>query len=185
MTNAELAVLSLIIEKPRHGYEIEKVIEERGMRDWTEVSFSSIYYLLRKLAKEGMIAARQEPSEGGGPGRKVYHATQAGHRQWHDAMLGVLSTPQKRILPLQIGLAGLLNIPSEKALEALQMYHQTLSEQREYVKSRWNIQRGRLQFNVHAMFELSISLIDTEIEFLKQLINDLKSYERNNNDEKS
>ena len=35
MTNAELAVLSLVAEKPRHGYEIEQVIEERGMRDWT------------------------------------------------------------------------------------------------------------------------------------------------------
>ena len=45
MTNAELVVLSLIAEKPRHGYEIEVVIEARGMREWTEVGFSSIYYI--------------------------------------------------------------------------------------------------------------------------------------------
>ena len=32
MTNAELAILSLVVETPRHGYEIEQVIEERGMR---------------------------------------------------------------------------------------------------------------------------------------------------------
>jgi len=31
MTNAELAVLSLIAEQPRHGYEIEQVIEERAL----------------------------------------------------------------------------------------------------------------------------------------------------------
>ena len=49
MTNAELAILSLIGEKPRHGYDIEQVIEVRGMRDWTEIGFSSIYYILRKL----------------------------------------------------------------------------------------------------------------------------------------
>jgi DNA-binding PadR family transcriptional regulator len=48
MTNAELAILSLVVEKPRHGYQIEQVIEERGMREWTEVGFSSIYYLLKK-----------------------------------------------------------------------------------------------------------------------------------------
>ena len=30
MTNAELAILGLVGETPRHGYEIEQVIEERG-----------------------------------------------------------------------------------------------------------------------------------------------------------
>ena len=49
MTNPELAILSLIAEKPRHGYDIEQVIEARGMREWTEIGFSSIYYLLNKL----------------------------------------------------------------------------------------------------------------------------------------
>jgi DNA-binding PadR family transcriptional regulator len=43
MTNAELAILSLVAEQPRHGYEIEQVIEEREMREWTEIGFSSIY----------------------------------------------------------------------------------------------------------------------------------------------
>ncbi|MFL7891509.1 MAG: PadR family transcriptional regulator, partial [Anaerolineales bacterium] len=48
MTNAELAILSLIAEQPRHGYDIEQAIVARGMRDWTEIGFSSIYYLLNK-----------------------------------------------------------------------------------------------------------------------------------------
>ena len=54
MTNAELAILSLVAEEPRHGYDIEQVIEARGMRDWTEIGFSSIYYLLKKLEKSGL-----------------------------------------------------------------------------------------------------------------------------------
>ncbi|MGD8625667.1 MAG: helix-turn-helix transcriptional regulator, partial [Anaerolineae bacterium] len=48
MTNAELAILTLVAEAPHHGYEIEQIIQERGMREWTEVGFSSIYYLLKK-----------------------------------------------------------------------------------------------------------------------------------------
>jgi DNA-binding PadR family transcriptional regulator len=47
--------LTLVAERPRHGYEIERVIEERGMREWTEIGFSSIYYLLKKLEREGLI----------------------------------------------------------------------------------------------------------------------------------
>ncbi|HUV26505.1 MAG TPA: PadR family transcriptional regulator, partial [Anaerolineales bacterium] len=62
MTNAELAILSLIAEQPRHGYDIEQVIEARGMREWTEIGFSSIYYLLNKLEKDGMIESHlQQP----------------------------------------------------------------------------------------------------------------------------
>ena len=57
LTNAELAILSLVAETPRHGYEIEQVIERRGMREWTEVGFSSIYYLLKKLETDGLSAA--------------------------------------------------------------------------------------------------------------------------------
>ena len=39
MKNAELAILSLIAEQPRHGYDIERVIEAWGMREWTEIGF--------------------------------------------------------------------------------------------------------------------------------------------------
>ncbi|MBN1315338.1 MAG: helix-turn-helix transcriptional regulator, partial [Anaerolineales bacterium] len=71
MTNAELAILSLIAEQPLHGYEIEQIIKKRGMRNWTEIGFSSIYYLLRKLEREGLISSRLE-NVGRGPARKVF-----------------------------------------------------------------------------------------------------------------
>ena len=58
MTNAELVILSLIAERPRHGYQIEQVIEEREMREWTELGFSSIYYILNKLEGQGHIDSK-------------------------------------------------------------------------------------------------------------------------------
>ena len=70
MTNAELAILSLIAERPRHGYDIEQVIEARGMREWTEIGFSSIYYLLKKLEKEGMITSQLKQPGGKGPAER-------------------------------------------------------------------------------------------------------------------
>ncbi|MCY7144283.1 PadR family transcriptional regulator, partial [Streptococcus gordonii] len=41
----EELILGLLAEQPRHGYQIEKLIEDREMRRWTEVGFSSIYYV--------------------------------------------------------------------------------------------------------------------------------------------
>ena len=42
LTPAELTILGLLEEQPRHGYELEQVIEERGIRQWTALGFSSI-----------------------------------------------------------------------------------------------------------------------------------------------
>ncbi len=57
LTPAELTVLGLIVEQPRHGYDLEQVIEERGIRQWTDIAFSSIYYVLAKLEKRGRVGA--------------------------------------------------------------------------------------------------------------------------------
>ena len=128
MTNAELAILSLVAERPRHGYEIENVIEERGMRDWTEIGFSSIYYLLKKLEKEGLVAGQLEEAARG-PARKVYSATQVGHQALRAGLLDALSVPRPRRSPLQLGLANLPGIPPAQVTLALEQYHDALDRQ--------------------------------------------------------
>lgn len=42
LTDGELTVLGLLAEAPRHGYELDRVIEQRGIREWTTLGFSSI-----------------------------------------------------------------------------------------------------------------------------------------------
>ena len=61
LTASELTVLGLLVEHPRHGYDLERVIEQRGIRQWTDIGFSSIYYVLSKLEKRGLV----EVGEGG------------------------------------------------------------------------------------------------------------------------
>ena len=43
MTDAELTILSLVAEGPRYGYEIQQLIDQRGLREWLTIGFSSIY----------------------------------------------------------------------------------------------------------------------------------------------
>lgn len=56
----EELILGLLAEQPRHGYQIEKLIEDREMRRWTEVGFSSIYYVLDKLEKKSLLKVHQQ-----------------------------------------------------------------------------------------------------------------------------
>ncbi|MGW7532320.1 GyrI-like domain-containing protein [Amycolatopsis sp. NPDC054798] len=90
LTDAELTVLGLLVEQPRHGYDLERVIEERGIRAWTALGFSSIYYVLDKLAKRGLIEATGAPRSG--KSRATFQATPSGVELCADATREALTT---------------------------------------------------------------------------------------------
>lgn len=179
MTNAELAILSLITEKPRHGYEIESVIEARGMREWTEIGFSSIYYLLKKLEKEGLLEGSMEAT-GRGPARKVYRPTPAGRKALHEGVIEALSVPQPCYSPLQLGLANLPGVTYAEALTSLRKYQQGLAARLEQVQERWESQRP-LPYFVEAMFELSVTLIEAEKQWIEKFIQQVEMHTNDQN----
>ncbi len=175
MTDAELAVLSLVGEQARHGYEIEQVIEARGMRDWTEVGFSSIYYLLKKLEREGLIDSRLEETERG-PARKVYHITPAGREARHTALIQALAEPIPQRSRLMLGVSNLPAIPTEEATAALGQYHDTLVARLQDVQTTRESQRP-LPYFVDAMFDYSVTMIQAECAWIQRLIAQVRSEE--------
>jgi DNA-binding PadR family transcriptional regulator len=172
MTNAELAILGLVAERPRHGYEIDRVIQVRGMRDWTEVGFSSIYYLLKKLERNGKIEGRLEEAERG-PARRVYHITPGGQKAFYTAVLDVLSVPRRYRSPLQLGLANLPSIPHGDAMTALGQYHDALVARLADVQEKQRRQQP-LPFYVDAMFEHSLAMIKAELGWLERFMEEVE-----------
>ena len=173
-TNAELAILSMLAERPRHGYDIEKIIEQRGMRNWTEIGFSSIYYLLNKLEQAGTIQGRLEPSSGKGPYRKVYELTESGRENWQNAVLAALSHPEPCYLPIQIGLSNLPLLPKARVQTALTAYLNSLWETQAELIGRQTNQGTPLPYQVNAMFELSLAMIAAEIRWLQSFVQELR-----------
>ena len=166
MTNAELAILGLIAEESRHGYDIEQIIEQRGMRDWTEIGFSSIYYLLNKLEKDGMVNSQLQQPGGKGPARKVYSITADGKNALAAGALAALSTPRNVSTPFLLGLSNLPEIPPENLLPALKTYAARLDERLKHLEERAEQQRPLEPF-VEAMFDYSRVLIEAELSWLR------------------
>ena len=172
MTNAELAILTLIAEQPRHGYEIEQVIQERGMREWTEVGFSSIYYLLKKLERDGLIASRLEEAQQG-PARRVYRLTPAGGEALQRGILEALSVPQRGYPSILLGVASLPAVPVPQALDALQKYRNALIEQQTQLQKKWHGQQP-LPYFVDATFTYGLALLEAEIKWVDNVITRLE-----------
>ena len=68
------AVLALLAERPMHGYQIIREIEERSGGSW-KPSAGSVYPTLQLLADEGTIRAEESN------GRKIYSLTEAGREE--------------------------------------------------------------------------------------------------------
>ena len=80
-SDADIVLLSLLAEQPRHGYDLDRVIEQRGYRQWTSLAFSSVYYLLKRLSERGLL----EPDQGSQGRRTVFQVTEAGRRELRQA----------------------------------------------------------------------------------------------------
>ena len=58
LTTPDLVILSLLAERPMHGYEVNVELERRQARDWVAISRPQIYYSLAKLAREDLPLVR-------------------------------------------------------------------------------------------------------------------------------
>lgn len=75
----EFAILGLLAESPRSGYDIKKEVEGRLSHFWAE-SYGQIYPMLRRLHTRGLVD-KEVREQIGRPDRHVYQITEAGRRQ--------------------------------------------------------------------------------------------------------
>lgn len=76
LTTADVVVLSLLQERPMHGYDLLAEYERQEVVDWASVSKAQVYYALSKLEKKRLISGHTE--EGISRERVVYAPTKNG-----------------------------------------------------------------------------------------------------------
>src|SRR6185437_6723565 len=82
----ELFLLGKLIERPWHGYEFHQVLNS-VVGPARQVSWGTIYPLLQRLEKAGLIQRLSEPSDKeDGRGRQRYSITQKGKQRFLQLM---------------------------------------------------------------------------------------------------
>jgi DNA-binding PadR family transcriptional regulator len=177
ISNLEASVLGLVCEGFRYGYEIEKIIEERNMRHWTDIAFSSIYYVLKKLEIAGLITS--ESQSAGGRSRKVYDVTEEGRREMREKVKHLLSTHGGFKSPFDLGIGFMNRLEKGEALEALKAYLRSLKEKRAYYKGRLEvIEKSDWPFQIRALCSRPLALLDLEEEWVEGFIGELDKHHR-------
>jgi len=167
--SAQLAILGLLVEQPLHGYGVERIIEQRGMRKWTPIGFSSIYHLLDQLVTDGLAEVRIEPAPGRGKERRVHTATPGGCRLWETETLRMLADVEASPGEFLLALSGFPLLDSAAALDALAQRRADLT--RRITDLDHDAASARpMPPHAEAMFDFIRSRLATEVDWLARFV---------------
>jgi len=108
--SVRFAILGLLMQKPRHGYELRAAFEAvvGGDANW-EVKPAQIYTTLERLEEAGLVRRSSDLGEGDEPSRRIYALTADG-RQALDGWFTSGVTPEHQrdefFVKLMVGLAS-------------------------------------------------------------------------------
>ena len=162
---AEVLVLGMLYPKPIHGYELNKLIEERGIRQWANIGFSSIYYLLEKLESRGLVKSNGEKSKA----RKTYAITAAGKKACAARTKELVENRVPNKNPFMTGLANSFVLTDTAFTELLESRMEYLNVQLADLK-RTAKDQGPLPKQAEYLFSFTTSNINSEIKWIKKVL---------------
>ena len=172
LTPADLVILSVIAEQPRHGYDLKAELERREVKDWVSVSRPQVYYSLRKLADRGLIAPGEASDDSGGPERQVYAIAPEGLRELTLALGRDEWATSRPIQPFLIWLAMSAHADRETCARVLEsratFIEDTITRERQTLKD-FRKHEGPMVAQGLLMVELTIAQLEAEREWLKRV----------------
>lgn len=166
LTDSELMLLGLIAEMPRHAYELEQVIEQRAMREWSNIGFSSIYFILGKLEKMKLVSARKPKTS---KAKKTYKLTKTGHKILAAQTIEFLKTYRPTYSSLLLGMLHWPVLERGDALNALEARNQAITAE---LARLTNIQFDQqpLPDFVESAFDFTHGQLKAEAEWIEKTL---------------
>jgi DNA-binding PadR family transcriptional regulator len=170
-----LALLSVLVQRPMHPYEMASVLRERGKDQDMKVKWGSLYTVVANLEKHDLIEATESVRQGGRPERTVYRITDDGLAELADWVRELIATPEREQHRFEAGLSVLAILRPEEATELLRrrldLLTAQIDTQRESL-ARSGVEVPRL-FLIESEYDLAIRT--AEATWLRSLLDELTS----------
>lgn len=177
-------ILGLISEKMHeggcHAYDINKRIEDRGMRNWTNIglnfSFSTIYRTLDRLEKDELVESFEEEIDN--RTRKTYKITNLGYDILKKKVYNVLNNYIGRNdedFYVAFSMFPILNLEEQtgaivNSIERIKKHKKELKVMLEESL----VEFPKMPINVTGLFIHPIKILQVDIEFLELVLEEIK-----------
>jgi DNA-binding PadR family transcriptional regulator len=184
LTTPDLVLLSLLAERPMHGYQANAELERRCVRDWAAISRPQVYYSLEKLARERMVRGAESGEPAAGPERQVYETTAAGRAALAQALEAEGWTIQRERPAFLTWMALSWQAKPDAVRKQLERRRKFLEEQIAREKETLESVLEEVGHENHEavwMITLMIGQFETELQWLEKIVQELPARRRARN----
>jgi DNA-binding PadR family transcriptional regulator len=168
-----LTILALLAEKPRHPYEIQRLIQERR-KDFAHSTQRTLYHAIDRLVKARLILPLETSREGNRPERTVYQLTDDGHASFVGWLGELLAQPLPEYPLFTVAISFLAYLPAETTSRALQARVIELEGELAGIESRLLGLGQRLHRVLLLELEYVRALRQGELTWVRTLIQDMR-----------
>ena len=177
ISNLEASILGLVCEGFRYGYELEKIIEERNMRHWTEIGFSSIYYVLKRLEKNGLISSSSDLVNG--RSRKVYDVTSTGEVEMKEKVTDLVSSYNPVADPFDLGVGNLQRLSHDEIITGLRSYRVSLDAREQFFRDRLAVMlESEWPLHIRGLVTRPLAKLEAEKKWVESYIEELEAHHK-------
>ena len=176
LNHRAFVLLELVAETPSHAYNIDQRIKERGMRNWTNIGTSSIYNIINNLEKDGLVESYTEEVDN--RVRKIYTITNLGMEILRNKTYNVLSDfIGKKDEDFYVAFSIFHILSYEQQLEA---FTNSMNIIKTHINELKNMlaENSQMPLNVRGLFVHPIKILETDVEFLEWVLEEIKKGER-------
>lgn len=175
-SSTQLAILGLLNEGEKHGYQIYREIEQR-MSDYTNVKLGSVYHALGKFNDKGLVEVSSIEKKPGNPERQVYKITNSGQEHFQKLLRKELGQYGQYSNPIGVVLNFLYCFSVDELVPLLQKRLDRYKKcEKELMAERVAyLSRPELPRFIDLAFDNGTKHLRTEIQWLEESIFRLKT----------
>jgi len=177
LTTPDLVLLSLLAERPMHGYQANAELVRREVKDWAGISRPQVYYSLEKLARAGLIRALETDEPAAGPERSSFETTAKGRAALANALEREDWTTQRErpafLTWVALSWQARPEVFQEQVLRREKFLGQELAREKETLRSILE-EVGHPYHEAVWMVSLMIEQFETELRWLKRVAREMK-----------
>jgi PadR family transcriptional regulator AphA len=167
------ALLGLLAEHPKYGYEIKQEFEGALGNVWS-VSYGQLYPTLRRLSEMQWVTKETAPGKKAAE-KNIYSITSKGKKKLDEWLLRPLRSSYKVKDEFTLKFMFFDKLPKDKVLEYLKLQQKKTIMQKENFQRTLVSIKDELSFFLQAIIRKGIIHLEAENQWLEEVMNALEN----------
>jgi DNA-binding PadR family transcriptional regulator len=169
----KFALLGLLAESPKYGYEIKRRFEGALGNVWS-VSYGQLYPTLRRLSELGWVTKKTEPGKKAAE-KNIYSITEKGRKKLDEWLLKPLRSTYKVKDEFTLRFLFFSKLAPEHVLDYLRGQQKKTVMQKESFQRTLVSLRDEIDYYLQAIIRKGIIHLEAENQWLEEVMEDVRN----------